>query len=109
MRSCSFRINMDCSTETSFIDVDALDHESDEEAQLIIDDDLTFCLPEACEIDLKDGESLHQEITDSYPDTVETKFYSETLEEFQEDIKSEHLLIMKEETDMDIKVKHNAF
>ena len=52
---------MDCTTETSFVDVDALDHESDEGAELFKDD-------------LKDAKSLHHKITDSAPCQISAIF-----------------------------------
>ena len=125
---------MDCTADTSFVDVDAPDQEPDEGAQLIIDDNLKFYQPETCGKDFKVAQSLQQNRLDSYSlkeesdinvneffeiVNEETEFKSEPnvttiKEEFEEvnedsETANEPLMIIKEEPIMDLKVNHNAF
>jgi len=119
---------MDCTADTSFVDVDAPDQEPDEGAQLIIDDNLKFYQPETCGKDFKVAQSLQQNRLDSYSlkeesdinvneffeiVNEETEFKSEPnvttiKEEFEEvnedsETANEPLMIIKEEPIMDLK------
>ena len=106
---------MDCTADTSFVDVEAPDQEPDEGAQLIIDDNLKFYQPETCGKDFKVAESLQQNRLDSYSLKEETEPNVATIrEEFEEvnedsETANELLMIIKEEPIMDLKVNHNAF